>query len=380
MTNAQSTMAAVSADASSNKRRKISPPIPLARPEKKSLRKDEYATHKLRTVPGDADSPTYDFAIPFFSTGTCEEWLITQRNLRKLFVGLNATNGPARFRLARTVLKDKAETSFETAAQGLTETNENLEQVLMAVTRSVFPPRAAQQQKRWMRRYMRKPADVKIREHVARVEELNAYLPQFPPAEVDGEAIQSLPRDELCDDLDYGNPNSWQRQMVLHDFDPLTHTPDEFVAFCERLERFESLEPKAQAKAKSGKSRKRGNPNNTNNSPNSSNSGGKVCMLHGNVPGSGNHSTEECKVLQAQAKRMKATYNAQTPSGKKKWKEQHELNAMVADAIKDALHKRDAKKRKRRELAAAQCMHEMESLSLADSGAESSCLSGEESV
>ncbi len=127
MTNAQSTVATESAEASSNKCHEIVPPIPLAGPEKKALRKDECATHKLHTVPGDANSPTHDFAIPFFSTGACEEWLIAQCNLCKLFVGLNATNGPARFCLAHTVLEDETETSFDTAIQSLNETNDTFE-------------------------------------------------------------------------------------------------------------------------------------------------------------------------------------------------------------------------------------------------------------
>ncbi len=140
MTNAQSTVAAESAEASSNKCCEITPPIPLAGPEKKTLRKDECAMHKLCMAPGDADDPTHDFTIPLFSMGACEEWLIAQHNLCKLIVGLNTTTGPVKFHLAHTVLKDKVETSFDTAMQGLNETNDTIEQVFMAVTCSIFPP------------------------------------------------------------------------------------------------------------------------------------------------------------------------------------------------------------------------------------------------
>ena len=46
-------------------------------------------------------------------------------------------------------------------------------------------------------------------------------------------------------------------------------------------------------------------------------------MLHGANSG---HDTEHCRVLGAQAKRMKATYLALTPKEKNKLKEKHELN------------------------------------------------------
>ena len=46
---------------------------------------------------------------------------------------------------------------------------------------------------------------------------------------------------------------------------------------------------------------------------------------------------------------MKSTYNAQTREGKKKLKEKHKLNALIAEFVNDALQ---AKKKKRR---AARC-------------------------
>ena len=49
-----------------------------------------------------------------------------------------------------------------------------------ALTKHVFPARAAQTQKRYMRRYLRKPADKTTREHMARVVEINELISKFP--------------------------------------------------------------------------------------------------------------------------------------------------------------------------------------------------------
>ena len=50
-------------------------PIPLERPEKKMLNKDEYVSFKLQNNPVDADSTTYKFTVKFFQQGTPEEVL-----------------------------------------------------------------------------------------------------------------------------------------------------------------------------------------------------------------------------------------------------------------------------------------------------------------
>jgi hypothetical protein len=44
----------------------------------------------------------------------------------------------------------------------------------------VFPRQALQMEKRYMRRYMRKPPKLKMREYMSRVEELNNNLQYFP--------------------------------------------------------------------------------------------------------------------------------------------------------------------------------------------------------
>jgi hypothetical protein len=57
-------------------KRFVPPIIPLERPEEKQLRKDQYLTFKLRSVPTDEASTTYDLSVPFFSNGSPEELLV----------------------------------------------------------------------------------------------------------------------------------------------------------------------------------------------------------------------------------------------------------------------------------------------------------------
>ena len=74
-----------------------------------------------------------------------------------------------------------------------------------------------------MRRSLRKPRDMSIREYVNRVLELNDQLASYPGTGdiTDG---TKLPEDEILDLLEFGIPNTWQKAMLLQDFDAQVHT------------------------------------------------------------------------------------------------------------------------------------------------------------
>ena len=51
----------------------------------------------------------------------------------------------------------------------------------------------------------------------------------------------------------------------------------------------------------------------------------------------GNHFSEECHMLQWQAKKMKATYDAQMPDNCHQLKKKQELNTIIAEKVSKAL-------------------------------------------
>lgn len=61
---------------------------------------------------------------------------------------------------------------------------------------------------------------------------MEVYLCKFP-LYVQG---TGLGQDELMDIVEYSTPSMWQKAMAMHGFDPVLHTPQEFVEFCECLE------------------------------------------------------------------------------------------------------------------------------------------------
>lgn len=300
--------------------RRQNAPIPLSRPSDPDKVKGRYEKMKLRTNPTSNTSPTYELDIVYFGTGSPEEWLQFRKNLEKVIVGQNLAAGPAKFALARRVLIGDALATFEASAIGRNETNDSFTACMNELTAHIFPARALQLQKRFMRRYLRKPKDTSIRKHVARAVELNGYLPFFPEPRA-GVAPTKLDDDELLDILEFGCPNAWQKQMLLQNFDPMEHSIQEFVQFCERVELTE--EPLQEPTEKKNKKKRRAESGN----------GKKRCMLHGEDCG---HTTDECRTMKAQTKRMKATYESQHPEKKKAYKQKQEIHALVMEAVEKA--------------------------------------------
>ena len=121
-------------------RRFVPPPIPYERPEKKELKKSEYVMMKLRSDPAVAESQTYELAVPYFRSGTPEEWLLFKRALLKVIVRQNITTGPNKYAMVRCLLEGDALAKFnEKVLQRGNETNQNFDLVLHDVTEHVFP-------------------------------------------------------------------------------------------------------------------------------------------------------------------------------------------------------------------------------------------------
>jgi hypothetical protein len=314
---------------------RINPPIPLERPEPRPLVKGEYLAYKLRNDPADDSSPTYELSVPYFSTGTCEEWLKFRANVGKVLLGQHVTTGPAKFLVARRLLNGDALSVFNAAlaALGSNETNAAYESCMDALARHVFPKRALQLQKRYMRRFVRKPAEMSTRQFAARLQELNAYLAKFPTTAPGQPAPDKLDDDEIVDIMEFGVPRSWQRKMVEHDFDAMTSSIASFIDFCDRME---SIGATDEGQTKNGGHKKEGSSQKT---PPQKKGGdrkrlrttsgeGNHCLIHG-YTGPNGHTSEQCKVLMAQANELRENWNEVRAKRAKLGKKTQELHMTV---------------------------------------------------
>mmetsp|Transcript_16115 Transcript_16115/g.23397 ORF Transcript_16115/g.23397 Transcript_16115/m.23397 type:complete len:100 (+) Transcript_16115:549-848(+) len=99
-----------------------------------------------------------------------------------------------------------------------------------------------------MKRVLRKAKDVSFHSYLMWYTETNKKLNHFLPFQEN----QVISNKEVVEHLEFAIPNSWHRQMVMHDFHPIDHTTSEITEeFCERLEFTEKLSNSAPKHHKS---------------------------------------------------------------------------------------------------------------------------------
>ena len=315
-------------------RRILQPAIPYERPKAKKLERGEFHNYKLRTVPGDSASPIYELSVPFFSNGTPEEWIKFHKNIKQVFVGQDITTGPTQYALARSLLRGDALTIFDASdlTHG-TQTVSNFALIMKDICQHVFPAKAAQVQKRYLRRYSKMPPGTKTKEFVARIQEMNDYLLLFP--DNNGVTPTTLNHEDLMDVLEYSLPERWRQEMIRQNFQPTEETLKSFVEFCTRLEAYDKFSHKNN---KSTKSSRHGDEKESHKREKRKGSRdtrrGFYCELHGTNK---SHNTSECYSRRAKKQR---TYKEDSKKTYAK-----DSNVLIAEQVKKALKYKSAKKK-----------------------------------
>ena len=119
--------------------------------------------------------------FPCFDSGTPKELLDWFENLDRAVKGQRITGGSARHAAARLFLRDEGLRVFNAAAtEHGAETLVNFKLVSEDLKKHFFPLKSLVKQKRYMRRFIRKPRDLLCKEHQACLQTLNGYLVHFP--------------------------------------------------------------------------------------------------------------------------------------------------------------------------------------------------------
>lgn len=357
------------------------PLLPLVPdPELDILSKENACSYTLRSTPTDANSPTYKVMTRILEgTESVRPVLQWATGVERVIRGLNISDINPMIAITETLLRGTALNLFQKSIQDLSEAAftaaldtaadeparivirghgvdhyrhvDHWEPAIQNIVANLVPPKVLARVKRYLRRECRKPTDMKVRPYFQHLERINnEEIPKLPPFGVN----QSLHPDEMIDVITYGCPRSWSREMDRQGFDPLTHTPGQVVGFMERIETAEDFDGNkvpTKDKSISGRIPKK--------KPSSSSTGKqtKYCTLHGK----GNHSTEECMKLKADAKRHKSGNFSHGNGGKygnKTWSRKQgddsrntskkELHAFMKKAIKAGVQKELASVEKKR--------------------------------
>ena len=106
--------------------------------------------------------------MAYFRDGTPEEWLLFKKKLTRCMTGQNVTDGATKYALARRLLARRALAAFNHAATTHgSKSPANYTRCIIAVTLGFPPQKALQDQKRWMRHFLKKPRDMLVQDYIA---------------------------------------------------------------------------------------------------------------------------------------------------------------------------------------------------------------------
>ena len=226
--------------------------------------------------------------------------------------------------------------------------NAMLDRGLEMVVSNYLPQKVLARVKRSMRRDMRKPSNMKVRNYYQNLIRMNdEELPNLPPFTVDNK----LSQDELLDIILFGTPRSWQNEMERQGFDPIEKGIHETVDFMEGVEAVEPSPSNQKSKSKNNASNKK--------KKSSSDSGQKpphYCEQHGP---NWTHDTKDCRFLN-----NKKSSGSSSKFGNKTWnrkaseasaQSKKDLAALIGKTVNKAVKKQLASADKKRKSEDDEC-------------------------
>ena len=326
----------------------LQPCIPLEDQEPIDVDRTQLITYTLKIRPNGANDHTYKKALRLFSTGSVTDWIETVKDINEVWTQ-NSVGGPHdRAAIVKTILRDEALSHFEMALEVLRQgpngerhefTADLVNKALEYVSLAIFPHRALENQKQWMRRHMKKPMKMRYRLFHARVMKLNKYLPFFPGATEE----DKFDNKEILEMLEFSLPDSWRNEWDKRGYIPTKHDLNRLLQEAEAMERSESDGKKEVEKAKKRKREQQktqrtsvAKKNNNNNKKNT-----KFCSEHGH----GNHDSASCWTLHPEL--MPKKYQEGKTSAKeseKKGKKKENKEMMQVSQAKKARIPKKAKK------------------------------------
>ena len=309
----------------------LKPSLPLVEEKRDAPRKTSTIGFTLKVRPGGNNDHTYKKTIGLFSEGTPHCWLETMRSIKEVWTQNGLNGAMDRASVVRAVLRDDALTQFDSALESSRAGRGaaqlvvgDVESALNAVSSAVFPYRALEIQKLWMRRHMKKPKTMSYRSLQAKILQINGYLPFFP----DASATDKFSERELLEILEFALPAHWRTKFDLDGYVPTDHDRARLLRESEAMERKEPGKladkvPRKPAKKKQKKSKDSSHAKH----------GTKYCSEHG----WGTHGSSECGTLHPDLKPEKFKTSGEKKAKAKAKNATKETNVLVKEMVQTQL-------------------------------------------
>lgn len=291
---------------------KYSPAIPLD-PEKTSEDLDEMELKvKVRRDPtlGLTPSNTLEQTYKTFAGGTAEQYCRFRSALQDYTKRALLHNPQAKFAAVGSLLTGDAKQHWDDLAQHYAQDDAGYEEALNEQAQIYLSADARSEQKRYMRRALKKPYHMKVEDFATRLRLMNRYI-SFMPGNDD-----PMPESELVEILVYAMPDVIQNTMVKSDYQWKTKTLPELKQYLGRVSLLsDAVDHKRKAQNQRGKQGDQKRAGRANN-------GGKYCTYCKK----NNHNIDDCRFKKRdEAKKKSVSFQ------KKKEEEHHEMNAEESD-------------------------------------------------
>src|SRR5687767_9173433 len=317
----------------------LKPVLPLV-PETQSKSEEDQKktiTMELKSQAGTAGSATYKKKITLFDEGTPQEWIDTQRDIFEVW-RQNAITAPEdRVSIFKAVLRGETLSHFETVISEITlDENDDPVALTMAmvtkaladVSNTIFPHRALESQRQWMRKSLKKPHNLTTRQTAVALSRINSCLPLFPGGSEDTKFTAS----ELLEILECSLPYAWRQKLDYDGYVPTDWDKATLIASCEAIERNLDTETgdKKQKQQQGKKQEKPAKRRKQNPRQDGKASKGEFhCTEHGQNM---THDTADCYTLKSKAKAEATKPSKYTFSNKGLRKE---INLMAKQSSKE---------------------------------------------
>ena len=274
---------------------------------------------------------TYKLAVKRFEEGTAWEYISVLEKLKEIWRQNSVTTATDKEAVIKSVLNGDSLTQFNTGVTSARQVVQNdgttqeadlakahIQAGLNAVSKNVFLHKALRNQKQWMRRGLRKPADMNVCKYISMIVKINNALPFFP----DASDAEKFSEEEIIEIAEWGLPNKWRTKFDKDNYEPTSHDRTRLIAECEAIERHDEEEEVEQKTTKKKVTRP------TSKEPKKDEQKNFFCTLHGKNT---THNTEKCFALN---KRKQQQTEKQTFSAKKLRKE---INVMSKKKNKKAV-------------------------------------------
>ena len=218
----------------------LGPPLPLSKTIPEKTDKTELVRYDLRTVSTNnaAGAQKYQIHVRKFNNGTVEEYITLREKLEEIFRQNEVDDGDDQVGIVRSILHGTSLTAFNVViARNEIIFPATVSEGLVAVGLTVFPHRALEVQKLWMRRQMRKPYAMSYRIFDSEVERLNNSIKYFPMAT----NANLFTGEELLELLEWSIPQKWRAKFDLANYIPSKFNRARLTQECEAIERSEKI-------------------------------------------------------------------------------------------------------------------------------------------